>query len=358
MKCNTKVIRKGFDKEKCFVHPKCCYTKDLMITTAQYLTLAGSDLFSGIYMSKSTDEGKTWSELTLQKNLKPIIKDGLLTVCCDATPFYHKKTGKIIIIGHTASYEEGKTWPTGKTRYTFYSIYDREKDEFLQPKFLEMPKGFENCGSGCSQYVELNDGNMLIPVYYALNENPKMFEVMVLKCSFDGENLKLLEMGAPLSLNIARGLCEPSVILHNGAYYITIRNDECGLVAKSEDGLNYTDLQLWKWEDGSILENYNTQQHFMEVNDNLYLVYTRRGLDNDHVFRHRAPLVAARVENMRVVKDSEFLIVPNRGARLGNFCAAPYKDKKSLVMVSEWMQPIGCEKYGSDNSLYLSIIEE
>jgi hypothetical protein len=137
---------------------------------------------------------------------------------------------------------------------------------------------------------------------------------------------------------------------------MTLRNDECGLVACSTDGLNYTNLELWKWNDGSILQNYNTQQHWMTVGDDLYLVYTKRGANNDHVFRHRAPLFAAKVENMRLLRDTEVEIVPEKGARLGNFGVTSYKNGGALIMAAEWMQPIGCEKYGSDNNIYLSKI--
>ena len=104
------------------------------------------------------------------------------------------------------------------------------------------------------------------------------------------------------------------------------------------------------------MQNYNTQQHWMTVGDELYLVYTRRGADNDHVFRHRAPLFAARVENMRLVKESEFVVVPERGARLGNFGVTNFDDNTAVVMAAEWMQPAGCEKYGSDNSIFLSFV--
>ena len=138
---------------------------------------------------------------------------------------------------------------------------------------------------------------------------------------------------------------------------MTMRNDEFGAVAKSTDGLHYTDLQLWKWEDGSLLDTYNTQQHWMTLGDELYLVYTRRGAGNDHVFRHRAPLFAARVENMRLVRETEQAIVPERGARLGNFGVTQISQNKALVMAAEWMQPRGCEAYGSDNSIFLSVIE-
>jgi len=108
------------------------------------------------------------------------------------------------------------------------------------------------------------------------------------------------------------------------------------------------------WQDGSLLQNYNTQQHWMTLGDRLYLVYTRRGAGNDHVFRHRAPLFAAQVENMRLLKKTEVALVPERGARLGNFGVTQLSDIRAAVMAAEWMQPRGCEAYGSDNTIFLS----
>ena len=58
MKTETYVIKNGYDGKKCLVHARCCYTPGLMIATAQYLNVAGSDLFSGILLSKSYDDGK------------------------------------------------------------------------------------------------------------------------------------------------------------------------------------------------------------------------------------------------------------------------------------------------------------
>ena len=89
----------------------------------------------------------------------------------------------------------------------------------------------------------------------------------------------------------------------------------------------------------------------MQLGDELYLVYTRHGADNDHIFRHRAPLFAARVESMKLVCESEFIVVGEKSARLGNFGVTSYKENDAVVMAAEWMQPIGCEKYGSDNHI-------
>ena len=60
---------------------------------------------------------------------------------------------------------------------------------------------------------------------------------------------------------------------------------------------------------------------------------------------------------MRLIRESEMVIVPERGARLGNFGVASYKDGKAVAMAAEWMQPHGCEAYGSDNAIFISIIE-
>jgi len=72
-----------------------------------------------------------------------------------------------------------------------------------------------------------------------------------------------------------------------------MRNDRAGYVAASADGLHFDEPRIWCWDDGTELGNYNTQQHWVAHSDALYLVYTRTGANNDHVFRHRAPARAA-----------------------------------------------------------------
>ncbi len=360
MKHETYAIRSGWDGKKCLVHARCCMTPDFMIATAQHLDVKGSDLFDGIQMSLSFDEGRTWSEFVPQKGLQPIVNGDITSVGCDATPFYHKKTGKILLTGHMANYAKNSNHPVSGTKATFYSVFDYEKNEFKQMKYVEMPDGYEKTGGGCSQIMELENGDLLIPIYIHKKGEENAY-CAVMHCSFDGENLKFIEIGNEMTLTIQRGLCEPSIVFHKGVYYLTMRNDECGVVARSTDGLHYSDMHIWAWDDGSLLQSYNTQQHWMIVHDELYLIYTRRNGKNDHVFRHRAPLYAAKVENMRLIKETEIQLTPERGARCGNFGACEYKDGKSMVMAAEWMQSWNeqdgvCEKYGSDNSIFVSIV--
>lgn len=356
MNIHTHIIRSGFDGKRCLVHARCCAAPGKLIATAQYLNISGSDLFSGIFMSTSSDNGNTWTEFLPQEGLAPIPVENGILVGCDATPMYHKKTGTILLLGHTAHYLADASAPSGKDRRTFYSIFDAASGSFSKIKFLDIPgySGEFGCGNGCGQSIELETGDLLIPGYF---KNPEgVYSSCVMRCAFDGENVLFLEMGNTLTVPFGRGLFEPSLAYYDGTFYMTLRNNEFGAVAKSTDGLHYTHLQLWKWQDGSLLDTYNTQQHWMTFDDGLYLVYTRRGANNNHVFRHRAPLFMAKVENTRLVRASEQPIVPERGARLGNFGVTALDGHTALVMAAEWMQPKGCEAYGSDNSIFLSEI--
>ena len=99
--------------------------------------------------------------------------------------------------------------------------------------------------------------------------------------------------------------------------------------------------------------------------DGLFLVYTRKGANNDHVFRHRAPLFIAQVDPERLVvrRSTERVLVPQRGARLGNFGVTVVSPEETWVTVTEWMQTWGPKyilpvdnKYGADNSIYVAKI--
>lgn len=144
----------------------------------------------------------------------------------------------------------------------------------------------------------------------------------------------------------------------DGTYFLTIRNDRRGFVSRSRDGQHFEPMRPWTFDDGADLGNYNTQQHWVTHSDGLFLVYTRRGANNDHVFRHRAPLFMAQVDPKRlcVLRKTERILVPERGARLGNFGVADISKDETWVTVAEWMQPAGVEQYGSDGSVFVARI--
>ena len=170
--------------------------------------------------------------------------------------------------------------------------------------------------------------------------------------------LRYIEHGDELSIDIPRGYGEPSLTFYQGNYYLTLRNDKQGYVTKGTDGLHFKDPVPWSFDDGEELGNYNTQQHWVTHSDGLFLVYTRRGANNDHVFRNRAPLFIAEVnpEKLQVIRETEQILVPERGARLGNFGVTDISRDETWVTTSEWMQPQGVERYGSDGSVYIARI--
>jgi len=147
---------------------------------------------------------------------------------------------------------------------------------------------------------------------------------------------------------------------------MTLRNDEHNYVTSGADGLQFEEPQRLAFDDGTDLGSYNTQTHWLTLGNRLYLVYTRRGANNDHVFRHRAPLFMAEFDPdaMQVIRSTERIIVPERGARLGNFGITRISDNESWVTVAEWMQsvpphahdPKQCEKHGSNNSIFVAKI--
>ena len=105
--------------------------------------------------------------------------------------------------------------------------------------------------------------------------------------------------------------------------------------------------------------SYNTQQHWVVHSKGLFLIYTRSGANNDHVFRNRAPLFIARVDPERtcILRSTERVVVPERGARLGNFGVTDINKDETWVTVTEWMQPRGVEERGSDNSVWIAKIK-
>jgi hypothetical protein len=168
-----------------------------------------------------------------------------------------------------------------------------------------------------------------------------------------------------MTVEIGRGLYEPSITRFQGRFYLTLRNDSAGYVTSSDDGLHFEPPRKWLWDDGTELGNYNTQQHWVTHSSGLFLVYTRKGAGNDHVFRHRAPLFIAQVdsERLRVLRGTERVLVPERGARLGNFAVTEVSERETWVTVAEWMQTWGPNivippdnPRGADNSVYVARI--
>ena len=362
-----------FDGNRCYVHSRGVLLESgFGLITTQKLELSGCDVFYGIEMMKSHDGGESWSSPVLCKHLRRTVSpDGTSAAICDGTPFYHRKSGKIILTGHTVLYgADNALLAPPRPRHTFYAVYNEAAGDFAPYRLIEMPETAErtyfSAGAGCAQILETESGELLIPFYYnayagACAPETSCTSVSVMRCAFDGEQMRLIEVGSSITVNVPRGLGEPSLAKLGERYLLTLRNDESGFIAESRDGLHFSEPRPLCFEDGENIGNYNTQQHWLIGGGRAYLVYTRRAETNGHVFRHRAPLFIAELdpERLCLLRQTEQIAVPERGARLGNFGCQSYSSEVGYVFASEWMQ-CGregwqrCAERGSDGSLFIS----
>ncbi|MGE9267626.1 MAG: sialidase family protein, partial [Verrucomicrobiales bacterium] len=195
--------------------------------------------------------------------------------------------------------------------------------------------------AGCHQRIDLPNGNILLPIRFWNDRKKQNYTSIVARCRFDGETLTYLEHGSEHTIPEGRGLYEPSAIRHGDAFFLTMRADKAAYVAKSQDGLNYSKAKAWTFDDGEALGSYNTQQHWLSLAGKLYLIYTRRGADNDHIFRHRAPLFIAEVdpEALHDIRATEQILVPENGGTLGNSGVCHLNDKRAWLTVAEGSRP-------------------
>ena len=374
------VATQGFDGEFCWVHaragamPVVGRSDPTVVMTLQKLQLSGSDIFYALNEMRTSDGGKTWTEPVEHKSFERVPfefdgQKGLEITVCDFSPKWHAKTGKLLGTGQTVVYENNHVRRV-RPRATAYAVYDSDNSVWSPWRSIEMPNEakFRNAGAGSVQRVDLENGDVLLPIYFK-EIGKTQYATTVLRCEFDGKTLRYIEHGSELTVPVKRGLYEPSLAQYGGRYFLTMRNDEHGYVSVSQDdaSLKFSTPKKWTFDDGSELGNYNTQQHWVcHPRHGLWLVYTRKGADNDHVFRHRAPVFIAKVdpEKLHVIRSTEQILVPEKGARLGNFGVTEISENETWVTAAEWMQGPGPNYHdpkplvarGADNRIWVAKI--
>jgi len=348
----------GFDKKTCKNCPHITYDgKDTAFLRYGMLLLSGSDVGVGSYVRKSTDGGKTFGEAVPFHGIEKE-ENGVRTKMGGGYLFYNKHHDKWLMFGKSISYENDKHpvlingIAPGDPHLSFFNPETMQREPILTP----IPFPFEYVTADpFSQPFEFDNGDMMLTFYYTA-ESHKQARVVSIRFALEGDHLVIVKVGEPIIVGKEhrRGVYEPSMTYLDGKYYIALRTDEIGMFAVSDDGYHFDTPRPYVWDDGSVLENYNTMQRWVRHPDGLFLVYNRKGAHNDHVFRHRAPLFMTRFDEDRqcLIRDEEIVVVPELGARLGNFYVTDVSDKEAWITVGEWMQPVGCEKYGSDNSIW------
>jgi hypothetical protein len=330
----------------------------VVMTIQKHLKI--SDYYSGLHVMTRPSPTAAWTGPVLPPELdwRPQ-PDGVTVSVADVTPGWHAPTGRLLAIGCQVRYgpKGDQLDDIPRAHQTVYAVGDPKTGHWMPWQVLELPADpeFNFARNACSQWIVRADGSLLVPLYIGLSSKVPS-SVTVAECNFDGTRLTHVRHGNVLRLNVVRGLCEPSLVAFRGRYFLTLRNDLRGYVSVSDDGLQFAEPRPWLFDDGAELGSYNTQQHWLAHGDGLFLVYTRRGADNDHIMRNRAPLFMAQVDpdTRRVLRRTEKVVVPERGAELGNFGACAVSESESWITVSEGMFMKDSRQRGAEGATFVA----
>lgn len=315
--------------------------------------LTGDDVGPQAFI-RTSDLGRTWTAPALsQQWFKVPMADDVYEEPWFG-PVYHKKTDSLVAIGQTHFVRDAGDDLGHKKEHHVrlpdavpsiaYSPWNPEAGDFEPWKRMKQPGDLKLSIYYAGQKHEHADGTMLIPGYYRSGPErmggSRHSNITVLRCGYDGADLEYLGHGSVHTVEDGNGLDEPSLVFFQDKYFLTIRQLFRSYVGASADGMHFSELKPWTFDDGSDLGNYNTQQHWLKHGGRLYLVYNRRSELNNGVFRSRAPLFMAEVDPDRlcVRRDTERIVFPENGARMGNFCMADVGPSESWVISGEWLE--------------------
>ncbi|MCA9177761.1 MAG: exo-alpha-sialidase [Planctomycetales bacterium] len=337
--------------------------RKLCVTTMSRTAKAGAHGYHDVYRVVSHDQGATWSEPVPIPALRRALQDdGYEVVAGDLWPTLHNVSGRILVTGKTFNFADGVKENFLRERVS-YAVIQPGSLACGPLELLEMPrldhdrKPIMAPNAGCHQRVDLSNGDVLLPVRYQRDPKRRVYVSVVAKCQFDGHKLEYLEHGSEHSIPRGRGLYEPSLAELHGEYFLTMRADDDAYVAKGSDGIHFGDHRPWTFDDGKSLGSYHTQQHWVKLKGKLYLVYTRRGANNDHIMRHRAPLFIGQVDpaTLSVIRATEQVLVPENHATLGNSGVCVLSDREVWVTVAEGRVTQG-KRSGEPNRVILAKI--
>ena len=346
----SSIIWPGRTKGKTWFHPRVCMVpveeKPVAIMTCQ--TITGSDVFSQVHWSRSDSNGEFWTAPQPIASLgRRWLPNNIEEGTCDVVPDHHQKSDSVLAIGHSVYYKNDVLIQPYENRYPVYvtgdaggNWSDRKKLEWDHPE----TSGIYTCG--CAQRITFKNGDILLPLSYGSKER-KDRKVCTVLCSFDGQDLNIIQSGNSLELSVGRGLLEPTITLIDKRFFMTIRaEDGHGYLSVSSDGLLWEEKRPWCWDDGEPITMSTTQQRWITHSHGLFLVYTRKSENNINVMRWRSPLYIAQVDTDRLclVRESEKVVFPLIGdgindpdhvARMGNFHTVNASQKESWVTVGE-----------------------
>ena len=361
LKIDRYIAKSGYDRIRCHANPVALPLGDGALMLTQKLLISAIDCFSEVSYFTSSDGGASWGDPEAVPVLPDVTAaDGSREGYNTSVLHYCKDDGSVLVMVTTYNYNALNKLDRSLPQQVKYFYFYPEEKRWSTPQLLPLPAP-EGAGvlAVNAPLTILDNGDFLLP--YSVKNSGFTAKIARIRRSGDG-SLSVVDESREFCCDAGRGVLEPSLALFQGKYYLSLRNDESGMVACSEDWHDFPELKKWCFSDGSWLGNCNTMTRLLGIKGKLYLVYTRQGLNNDHVFRNRAPLLIGQVDTatLTVIRASEQVVVPEHGARLGNFTAVSQSENQAYVSVAEWMQTLEpewfdckkCEEYGADNRIW------
>jgi hypothetical protein len=105
---------------------------------------------------------------------------------CDFTPKWHAATGRLLGTGHTVFYQDDVLMAV-RPRHTIWSVFEPSTQTWTPWAKLTMPEvaKFACAGAGSTQRVDLENGDILLPIYSKEIEGKAYFSTVV-RCRVDG----------------------------------------------------------------------------------------------------------------------------------------------------------------------------
>jgi len=146
--------------------------KPMWITTMSETGKGSSHDFHDIFQSVSRDGGRSWSKPSAIASLKRTEQaDGYEVSPGDLWPTRHAKSGKVLTTGKTFNFAEGKRENRLREKVS-YAVMNPNTGAWGPMRFLKMPAKdhsgatITGANAGCTQRVDLPNGDILLPVRY------------------------------------------------------------------------------------------------------------------------------------------------------------------------------------------------
>ena len=315
--------------------------------------LVGNDMGTPHWV-RTSDLGAHWTPPMESQNLLGVPREDHFFEKPHVNLFYHRHAGRLLGLGSThfsrdegthTSFKMAKIDSARECRLPNRMImteWEFARNDFVPWWTVSLPEELARWHRVIwpRAQFEFPDGSVLAPFYLRETAADPFTAVAVMHADITDDGFVCREIGNLLRVDTERGLAEPSVVQFGDRFFLTIRHNERAFIATSDDGLHYGEPAPWLFDDGTELGNFNTQQHWLAHDDSLFLLYNRRSELNNGVFRCRAPLYIARVdpENLCVIRESEQIVFPEKGARMGNFDVANVTENQAWVVTGEWLE--------------------